>query len=72
MGVVAAGGVQVVGQIVGDAVGVTQEPVEQVENFGDARELGGVDLRRRLGRGGWACRGRDAAVVDAQRIVISV
>lgn len=42
--VVVSGGVEVVGQTARDAVGAAQEPVEQVEEFGDARELGGVDL----------------------------
>ena len=40
---VASGCAEVVGQTVGDAVGATQEPVEQVEEFGDVGELGGVD-----------------------------
>ncbi len=48
LGVVASGGVQVVGQTVGDAVGAAQEPVEHVEELGDAGELGGVDLDRGL------------------------
>jgi hypothetical protein len=41
--VVASSGVQVVGQAVGDVVAVAQEPVEDVEEFGDVGELGGVD-----------------------------
>jgi hypothetical protein len=40
---VASGGVQVVGETVGDVVGVAKEPVEDVEEFGDVGELGGAD-----------------------------
>jgi hypothetical protein len=43
LGVVASGGVQVVGETVGDVVGVAKEPVEDVEEFGDVGELGGAD-----------------------------
>src|ERR1700752_223001 len=57
LGLVASGGVQVVGQPVGDVVGVAQEPIEDVEEFSDVGELGGVDrcgglfavVRNRLG-----------------------
>jgi hypothetical protein len=38
--------VKVIGQTVGDAGAGTQESVEQVEQFSDTRELGGVDLDR--------------------------
>src|ERR1700752_3067701 len=48
LGLVASGGVQVVGQTVGDVVGVAQEPIEDVEEFSDVGELGGVDRC-----GGW-------------------
>ena len=41
LGVVASGGMQVVGQSIGDVVAV--EPVEDVEEFGGVGELGGVD-----------------------------
>ena len=43
LGLVASGGVQVVGQAVGDAVGAAQEPVEDVEQLGDVGELCGAD-----------------------------
>ena len=43
LGLVASGGVEVVGQLVGDAVGTAQEPVEDVEELGDVGELCGVD-----------------------------
>ena len=40
LGVVASGGVEVVGQTVGDVVGVAQEHVEDVEQFGVCRRAG--------------------------------
>ena len=43
LAVVGSGGVQVVGHTFGDVVGVAQEPVEDVEGFGDVGELVGVN-----------------------------